>query len=455
MVECSPYHSTVSHHEKTIHMTAEVAILNKTAVALAADSAATIEGRGGRQKIYNTVNKLFTLSKLQPVGIMVYGDSDFLGVPWESIIKIFRERLAKKRYPKLSEYGTALVRFINRNRTLFPEESQKRFVRQRIGGYLLQLTDEIDKRVKIAIDRKGIVEHKEVAAIVRGVIRTETRKFREIKPLNLGKRYRSTMARKYGGGIDQTMRDICQNLPGGRGRNQLYQIALDLFCRDVVYWPGFVVAGFGDRETFPSVFEYQIDGMLCNKLRYVINDEKSGTISFNRTAGVLTVAQQEEANTFVRGINDHYKNEIIGYVDDLLSTIYPKAITKSLSVITEKQRKRLEKRLTKAGKRLLAMFVQSMSEYQRRRFSKPILEATSVLPKEELAAMAEALVNLTSFKRKIFLDAETVGGPTDVAIISKGDGFVWIKRKHYFKPELNPGFAHNYYSDLSSRRRAK
>jgi len=41
--------------------------------------------------------------------------------------------------------------------------------------------------------------------------------------------------------------------------------------------------------------------------------------------------------------------------------------------------------------------------------------------------------------RRVSMDAETVGGPIDVAVISKGDGFVWIKRKHYFRSELNPG----------------
>jgi hypothetical protein len=59
--------------------------------------------------------------------------------------------------------------------------------------------------------------------------------------------------------------------------------------------------------------------------------------------------------------------------------------------------------------------------------------------------MAEALVNLTSFKRRITAVAETVGGPIDVAVISKGDGFIWIRRKHYFKPELNHHFFSNYY----------
>ena len=70
------------------------------------------------------------------------------------------------------------------------------------------------------------------------------------------------------------------------------------------------------------------------------------------------------------------------------------------------------------------------------------------LPKEELAEMAETLVNLTSFKRRVTPEAETVGGPIDVAVISKGDGLVWIKRKHYFVPELNPRY---FGSDLATR----
>lgn len=75
-------------------MTAEVAVMNKMAVALAADSAVTVTRSGGR-KIYNTVNKLFRLSEHQPVGIMVYGQSELMGIPWETIIKEY----LKKLYP--------------------------------------------------------------------------------------------------------------------------------------------------------------------------------------------------------------------------------------------------------------------------------------------------------------------------------------------------------------------
>ena len=89
-------------------MTAEIAILNKTAVALAADSAITF----GPQKIYNSGNKLFSLSVYRPVGIMVYGNAEFLGVPWETIIKMYRANLKKKKYGKLMDYAKDFISFL-------------------------------------------------------------------------------------------------------------------------------------------------------------------------------------------------------------------------------------------------------------------------------------------------------------------------------------------------------
>lgn len=77
----------------------------------------------------------------------------------------------------------------------------------------------------------------------------------------------------------------------------------------------------------------------------------------------------------------------------------------------------------------------------------PIIDAVGFLPKEELAQLAESLVNLTSVRRRMSTNAETVGGPVDVAVISKGDGLIWIKRKHYFDPALNNHFFNNYYRD--------
>ncbi len=86
-----------------------------------------------------------------------------------------------------------------------------------------------------------------------------------------------------------------------------------------------------------------------------------------------------------------------------------------------------------------------LKRYRAENCSDSIIKAVEALPKDELAAMAESLVNLTILKRKISLSTETVGGPIDVAVITKGDGLVWIKRKHYFHRDLNAQFFANYY----------
>lgn len=49
-----------------------------------------------------------------------------------------------------------------------------------------------------------------------------------------------------------------------------------------------------------------------------------------------------------------------------------------------------------------------------------------------------------------YIEKETVADPIDVAVISKGDGFVWIKRKHYFERELNQHFFANYYTEVNT-----
>lgn len=77
----------------------------------------------------------------------------------------------------------------------------------------------------------------------------------------------------------------------------------------------------------------------------------------------------------------------------------------------------------------------------RKTYTEPLLNTVVSLDKEDMANMAESFISLTSLVRRMQPGEETVGGPVDVAVISKGDGFVWINRKHYFRPELNAPFS--------------
>src|SRR5437867_1130890 len=105
-------------------MTAEVAVMNRIGIALAADSAVTI-GRAA-DKIYTSVDKLFQLSSTGPVGVMVYGNASFMSLPWETIVKSFRSKLGSQRFDTLEEYAKKLIGHLTHNAEMFPVAMQER-----------------------------------------------------------------------------------------------------------------------------------------------------------------------------------------------------------------------------------------------------------------------------------------------------------------------------------------
>jgi hypothetical protein len=157
---------------------------------------------------------------------------------------------------------------------------------------------------------------------------------------------------------------------------------------------------------------------------------------------------------FMDGIDNQYATFIRSFVAHSFLARYPELVLKLFEkYVPKRNRSRALKRLQAIGEKLVSALGSGISGYTREMHSDPIVEIVAHLPKEELAAMAEALVNLTSFKRHVTGQAETVGGPIDVAVISRGDGLIWIKRKHYFEPALNPHFLSNYYKDARGRDR--
>ena len=64
------------------------------------------------------------------------------------------------------------------------------------------------------------------------------------------------------------------------------------------------------------------------------------------------------------------------------------------------------------------------------------------IPKPEVfeVRIPQFLKIVRSLKERVTRPSASVSRPIDVAVISKNDGFIWIKRKHYFDPKLNPRF---------------
>jgi hypothetical protein len=62
----------------------------------------------------------------------------------------------------------------------------------------------------------------------------------------------------------------------------------------------------------------------------------------------------------------------------------------------------------------------------------------AAMPLQDAIDLGEFLVDMTIRFSRFSPGPPTVGGPIEIAAISKHEGFRWIKRKHYFDRELNP-----------------
>ncbi|MBI2929061.1 MAG: hypothetical protein HYY24_25640 [Verrucomicrobia bacterium] len=206
--------------------------------------------------------------------------------------------------------------------------------------------------------------------------------------------------------------------------------------------PGVVVAGFGKDDVYPRLQEFTVGGVIENRLRYRL--QRHLRIGIDASASILPFAQSEVVAGLIDGMDPGMESLLKKFHDEVFAN-YPVVLLDHIPNLSDSAKADALRKAKAASGQILKKFREEFEHFRRKTLIDPIVATVDILPKDELAAMAEALVSLTSFKRRFSLDAETVGGPVDVAVLSKGDGFVWIKRKHYFKVELNPHFLTNYF----------
>lgn len=399
-------------------MTAEIAVMNQSAVALAADSAATRSGA----KIF-TANKIFALSKYEPIAVMVYGHAACMYVPWETIVKEYRAGLGNASYPTVEAYGDAFLKFLGECKSLFPAVEREKFAEESAAARFQDIRRQIVETVDKTVEDLGSLDMPHTRRIIRTVIAERLQKWRDREPsIGIPKDFAARLRKAYRSQVEDAMSNVFENLPLTKtNRGHLLEIVIDSWSKGPqVGFSGLVFVGFGRENIFPALVSHEVDGVL---LDHAISwQQRQRTMDHNSAAVIVPFAQQDMIRLFIEGVTPRYEEFVEAY------------FKKVVEGIDHKERDKL-----------LATFGKDLEEQRRELYVEPLLSIVGSLPMDELASLAESLVNLTSLRRRVSLEDETVGGPIDVAVISRGDGLVWVKRKHYFAPELNPHFFANYY----------
>lgn len=430
-------------------MTAEVCVMNRLGIALAADSAVTLSYRGNREKkIYTSVDKIFSLSNEAPVGVMIYDNASYLEMMWETIVKEFRSRLGARRFDTLREYANEFLDFLTYE-DVFPEDIQDQQISEIIRFHFGVILLGINKRLDAEIEKSKVLSEEDYPSIVTDELRnilsrvkTHSRleRFNESTISKVQKKYKNLFKKAR----DQVFEELNIKPTAVRILNQ---IGVEILTRDV-FGPlasGVVISGFGENGFFPRLYLFRIEGRVIGNLRMVREHESE--LSPESSASVIPFAQQEMVHTFMRGINPGIDQFIRSTTQRSLIGVIEK-IGDYVSSRLPEYKDQIEPVVEEASNQLLkSMF----EDWERKQWDywRPVVDIVESLPKDELASMAEALVNLTKFRRRVTPELETVGGPIDVAVISKGDGFVWVKRKHYFNAALNPRIMARYQMEAN------
>jgi nucleoid DNA-binding protein len=237
---------------------------------------------------------------------------------------------------------------------------------------------------------------------------------------------------KYKNDIYKIIDDVFEKYKtSDKQKASIFNIIISNLCKanNLCNRSGIVIAGYGNEEIFPSIYKCEI-GSRIGKSPILFNEEKR-SISYEHVASIIPFAQEEMVHTFMGGIDPLFQKTIDERLNDFIMTVS--------DIIGDSYKSNLVNVKKK--------FIDDLKDFRKKVFIDPIMAIVASLQKLDLAEMAETLVNLTAFKRHISKDAETVGGPTDVAVITKGDGFVWIKRKHYFDIKMNQSFHQNYFKE--------
>ena len=441
-------------------MTAEIAILNTGAVALAADSAVTVSQPGG-QKIFSSANKIFALTNDAPVGILVYGNANFMGIPMETLIKEYRKKNAGEKFPTIAGYTESFIDFLLEasNRTLSQQERLRLLidrVRIILAAIRNETVDRVQQYVSELMRKMESVDQQRIRSIwdyfAEQVI---DRYHSNVRSATLVKGASNELlqeARSQLGGIVAEMRRESFGSSLSRSAvgklNEVVRRSTGLMLDDVLAAPGanvtgVVIAGFGEDEVFPGYVETLVDGCYGRVLR--TREGRKAQVSIENEVAITPFAQADMFRLFMLGLHPLYLPHIHSYVQRLVRG-YGDLVLDRITNLSSDERKKLDDEMEMDKSTVADLVTDEIEKFGRERIAAEIALVVRNLPKDQLAELAEALVNLTSLRRRVSLEKETVGGPTDVAVITKGEGLVWTKRKHYFPPELNVSYLARVYA---------
>lgn len=411
-------------------MTAIVGILNNHAVAIAADSALTVTSNG-RNRIYNTSRKIFPLTDGNPVAIMTYGNSQFMGVPWDVIISLYRKERGDRTFKTMGKYCEDFLSFLRKSDYFSGDDNQKWYFLKELRRVYDRLTEAAQARAEEEINEMDDPSAEQKNAVVRRHLMDVLKELPELcRQDGKVEGLKGCSFRKFekitGTFWDEFMKDDEVRIDDDL-KDIWHQVMYEYITSEFFYkGSGLVFIGYGSKDLFPSYHSIMISGIFDGRLRWSL-DEHDAIDAEECTAMICPFGQDDVIKTMVNGIapdlytkvleeNEFELKEYRANVIDILKDAgVPDDVIAKVNGIDNDH-------YVTAHKSRLKDFID-------KNYVDGIMDAVNSFNVKDLADMAGSLISVTNLQRHISSSEESVGGPVDVAVITKADGFKWVKHK--------------------------
>lgn len=310
MIFCLTYRKKNFFAEKK-NMTTLVGILNKRAAVIAADSAVTFSNQTDEIKTYNSANKIFRLSEYHPVGIMIYNNAEFMGTPWDIIIKLYRKQLGKKNLNTLKDFVFDFKSFLYNKNFFCDDNQQHEFLNEVIKCLYYDLRTNCEKLIKnnsfTSIPNSVLVQ----------AMKNQLETLNEYYEKNFATsqefvsyKYESFISYVDNSSLALFIKDSL--LLDQEIKNLFFKYIYNVFIREQLTYnyTGLVFVGYGEQDIFSKIVSFEVTIGFDNRLCCKINAPQEWEISKTNKALIIPFAQTQTIETIIDGIDPNFRKKI-------------------------------------------------------------------------------------------------------------------------------------------------
>ena len=416
-------------------MTSVVGILNKQGVAIAADSAVTRgrmkEGRK-QQKVTKNGNKMIRLCEAVPVAVMITGNADYLQIPWEVIVRRYRQQRGSITHSTVEDAAHDFFAFIQSDPVFWGYDCGAGFVESLAenihNGIVADLEEEAERDSDGSLcDPDAFVKSYCLFAALQRKNWEKGGICPQFKDYSLDQ-FRSALDSYFCSFIfDDYPEDVQTKIQDSL--EETVWTALRTRCVNRPFTT-LVFSGYGKDQEYPSLVSAVVCEGFDRRVSYHIRPEDVVCISDKKPVAICPFAQDDVIRAVLRGIHIDWSNEAGEAFPRMTNPFYSDVFkpfgdeadpgVEFYAMLAGVKTDDLQRQFYKEGMRML--------DKNQREWEKALKDSDL----ESLASLADCLIDLTGFQRILTFSQEGVGGPVDVAVISKNEGFTWLRRKSWY-----------------------